>query len=194
MIRPTALLLALLAILAVAPSGRADTLAYVTGGSTIFVWDTTTNTVAPLVNSANGGVLDSLIFDGTGTKIIYSIIGTNNIGIYNMVSQSNAVLNTSAPVGPGAADMTLEPSRTTFLLSNAQAGATIQRINPITGATTTLSTGAQLGNVRPDGLAYDNNGHLFVVLNTSQVAQIDPTTGAILKTISTPNQADGFDV
>jgi DNA-binding beta-propeller fold protein YncE len=183
-VRRLALLLALLALLALTPSGRADVLAYVTGGNTIYVWDTTTNRVTPVTNSVNGGSLDSLILDNNG-NIFYSIIGNSSqIGQYNLNTHSNTLLTSAA--GPGVADMALEPGLTTFLVSNAF-GTTISRVTISTGAVSNLSEG-----LRPDGLAYDNNGHLFAVLGLTEVAQLNPTTGAILKTISTPNQPDGL--
>jgi DNA-binding beta-propeller fold protein YncE len=177
-------LLGLLTLLTVTPDSRAE-FAYVTGGNTIYQWNTTTNTVTPVVTSANQGGLDSLIFDTQG-NIIYSIIGTNSIGIYNSNTHSNRILASGGNFN-GVADMTLEPSGTSFLVSNAFDGS-IDRVDIATGHVTTLYN----GGLRPDGLAYDNSGHLFAVLNLSEVAQIDPVTGAVLKTISTPNQPDGM--
>jgi hypothetical protein len=175
------LLLGLLTVLAVPQASRAETV-FITGSTTIFAWNTTSNTVSPVVSSADGGGLDSLLFDGQG-NLLYSIIGTNRIGKYNLGTGSNTLLATA---GPGVADMALEPGGATFLVSNAF-GTTISRINVSTGAVSNLNVG-----LRPDGLTYDNNGNLFAVLGLNEVAQLNPTTGAIIKTISTPNQPDGL--
>ena len=64
----------------------------------------------------------------------------------------------------------------------------IDSVNLTTHVVTTLYNGGQ----RPDGLAYDNSGHLFAVLSLNEVAQLHPVTGAVLKTISTPNKPDGM--
>jgi hypothetical protein len=178
-------LLGLLTFLAVTPSSHAET-AYVTGGSFIYRWDTATNTVTPVVSSADGGGIDSLIFDGQAENIIYSIIGTSSIGIYNLNTGSNRILARGGNF-TGVADMALEPGGATFLVSNAFDGS-IDRVNIATGAVSTLYN----GGLRPDGVTYDNSGHLFAVLNLNEVAQLDPTTGAVLKTIATPNQPDGL--
>lgn len=37
---------------------------------------------------------------------------------------------------------------------------------------------------RPDGIAYDGSGNLFVVVGRNSVARVDPTTGAILQSIT----------
>jgi hypothetical protein len=76
--------------------------AYITGGNTIYKWDTATNTVAPVVTAVSS--LDSLVFDASGNSLIYSVIGTNQIGMFNLTTLSNSII---ANVGAGAADMTL---------------------------------------------------------------------------------------
>ena len=160
-------------------------IAYISGGTSISAWNTTTNTVSLVTGSANGGSVDSLIFDPAG-DILYSIIGTNSIGKFNLTTHSNTVLSTGGNLN-GPADMALDPSGTTFLVSNAFDGS-IDRINIATGTQTILYN----GGLRPDGLAYDSSGNLFAILNLSEVAQIDPVTGAVLKTIATPNEPDGL--
>jgi WD40 repeat protein len=179
-----ALLLGVLMLLTVAPVTRASNItAYVTGGVTIWAWNINSNTMTSVVNSADGGLVDSLIFDTHG-DIIYSVIGTNNLGLYNLSTHANSII---ASAGPGVADMALDPGGASFLVSNAADGS-IDRVNLTTHAVTTLYNGGQ----RPDGLAYDNSGHLFAVLSLNEVAQLDPVTGAVLKTISTPNEPDGM--
>ena len=162
------------------PLAQAD-LAYVTGGNSIFKWDTSTNTVTPVTTAVSS--LDSLVFDASGNNLIYSVIGTNQIGMFNLTTLTNSII---ANVGAGAADMTLEPGGNSVLVSDAFS-TTISRVNLTTHAVSTFNVGT-----RPDGLTYDNGGHLFAVLGLDEVAELDPTTFAVLKTISTPNAPDGL--
>lgn len=181
--RNIAWLLAAFVLLAADSPVWAGDVVYITGGNIIYEWNTGTNTVSIVTNSADGGGLDSLIFDGNG-DIVYSVIGTNHLGVYSLSTHSNTII---ASAGPGVADMTFDPSGASFLVSNAFDGS-ISRVNLSTHAVTTLYN----GGLRPDGLAYDGSGHLFAVLGLNEVAQLDPVTGAVLKTISTPNQPDGM--
>lgn len=177
------LMLVLAGALAIAPcDADADQLAFITGGTDIWSWDTTTNTVSVLTNT--GTSLDSLVFDPQG-NIIYDSFAGNTVARYNVTTMVTTPV-TGSFVGP--ADMALEPpSGGTVLISNAS-DSSISRVN--------LATSAAIGllpvGARPDGLAYDNAGRLFAVLGLNSVAQIDPTTGATLKSISTPNQPDGM--
>jgi hypothetical protein len=162
-----------LIIALIAPTMARANIAYITGGTSISRWDTTTNTVSVVVNT--GFSLDSLIFN-TSNNIISSRIGVNQLGSFNGSIDSTF---TSVGVGPGVADMALEPGGATLLVGNAF-GTTISRVNATTGAfVTDLNV-----NVRPDGIAYDNSGNLFVVLNRSEVAELNPTTGAVLNSIT----------
>jgi DNA-binding beta-propeller fold protein YncE len=92
------------------------------------------------------------------------------------------------------ADLTADPSGTTFLVSSSGNNG-VYRINIASGMETLLFN----VGMRPDGLAYDSAGELFAVLNESQIAQINPATGAIIKTLALPTpagattpQADGL--
>jgi hypothetical protein len=174
----------LVALPTISSAVRAD-IAYVTGGNTIYTWDTSINAVTPFTTTPLAS-LDSLIFDPQG-NIIYNSFFGNQIGVYNPSTGVHSIL-----VGPGRglvgpADMALDPSGASFLVSNAGDGS-IARVNLTTGAVTPVYT----GGLRPDGLTYDNNGRLFAVLGLREVAQLDATTGAVLKTVSTPNQPDGL--
>jgi len=160
---------------------RAD-IAFITGGTSIWKWDTSTNTVSLVVNT--GFSLDSLIFN-TSNNIISSRISVNQLGIFNGIVDTTFA---SVGLGPGVADMALEPGGATLLVGNAF-GTTVSRVNANTGAViTNLNVG-----LRPDGIAYDNTGNLFVVLNRSEVARVNPTTGAILQTLTlVGGAADGL--
>jgi len=179
------LLPGVLAFLATSPAAHASTIVYATAGPEIYAWNTGTNAISPVFPSATGGYIDSIILDTTG-DLIYTIIGSQSIGKFNFSTLSNTVLASGGNFY-NPADMVLDPSLTTFLVSNAM-GDTIDRVNIATGATTTFYSGA----LETDGLAYDSSGDLFAVLGTDEVAQLNPVTGAIIKTVSTPNQADGM--
>lgn len=174
-----------LIFLAIPRAAHASDIAYISGGTTISAWNTGTNRVSLVTGSADGGRIDSLIFDTSG-NIIYSIFSTSRIGKYNLSTQSNTILASGGNLN-GVLDMALDPGGATFLVSNFGNG-TIDRVNVTTGAKATLYN----GGLTPDGLAYDNAGHLFAVLRMAEIAELDPVTGAVIKTISTPNQPDGM--
>lgn len=183
--RTSRLLFGVLGLLLITSFANADT-AYLTGSAGIYSWDTTSNSVTALPGSPTG--LDSLIFDSTGSNIIFSQISSNAVGTYNLSTHVTTILNPNA--GSGVADMALDPSGTSFLVSDAFS-TTIKRVD--------VTTGAILNNfnegLRPDGLTYDNAGNLFAVLNTNEIAQLDPITGAILKVHAAPGgcgTADGL--
>jgi hypothetical protein len=163
-----------------APAIASGDAVFITGGNSIYRWDTGPNTVTPLVNT--GFALDSLIFDANG-NIISSRIGVNQLGRYNFVTDSTFA---ASGLGPGVADMALEPGGATLLVGNAF-GTTISRVNASTGGfVTDLIVGA-----RPDGIAYDGSGNLFVVLGRTEVAQVNASTGAVIKSLTLLNAAGG---
>jgi sugar lactone lactonase YvrE len=73
----------------------------------------------------------------------------------------------------------MEPGGTTMLIALTTVGK-IARYSFISGTLTTLpkKPGASV-----DGLAYDPAGDLFAVVSHNTVCQLDPATGAILKTL-----------
>jgi hypothetical protein len=144
--RLTVVLLGALTSLVIQSAARAGTIAYVTAVTGIYAWDTGSNSVSYETSAADGGAIDSLILD-TGGEIVYSIISTNSIGKYNPSTHSNTILASGANFAE-VADIALDPSGATFLVSNAS-GDSIDRVNATTGVMTTLYN----GGLRPDGLA-----------------------------------------
>jgi hypothetical protein len=163
-----------------APTIVRANIAFITGGTTIWRWDTTTNTVSSVVNT--GFTLDSLIFN-SNNNIISSRIGVNQLGSFNGVTDSTFA---SVGLGNGVADMALEPGGGTLLVGNAFS-TSISRVNATTGAfVTDLNV-----LVRPDGIAYDNTGSLFAVLGRDELAQLNPVTGAVINHITLLNATGG---
>jgi hypothetical protein len=161
----------------------AGQLLYVTSlpGQQILTADTGTNVVTPVFNTV--GTPDSLLFDTQG-NIIYTNLGAGQVRSFNTTSHVDSVL---ASGFNDPADLALTPDGGSVLVSDFLGGK-IYKINLTTKAVSTLGTYG--GN--PQGTAFDGSGDLFAVLGarsgaaTSFVAQIDPTTGAILK--QSPNE------
>lgn len=119
---------------------------------------------------------DSLIIDSLG-RILYTTGKIGTVSIYDPSTGSNSVIvsGLSAP-----RDLVFDPGQASILVSNFGRGE-IDRVNLLTGTLTPLVT--KLGTV--DGLAYDAQGNLFAVINHhTQIAQVDPNSGAILKRLT----------
>lgn len=176
---------ALISLMAFGTPADAELL-YVTslGGQQILTADTGTNAVTPVFNTV--GTPDSLIFDSTGNNIIYTNLTSGQVREFNRTTHTDTLL---ASGFSDPADLALEPGGSTILVSDFLGGK-IYRIDLTTHAVTTLGTYG--GN--PQGLAYDAAGNLYAVLGTrsgsatSFVAQLNPTTGAILG--QTPGEVD----
>jgi sugar lactone lactonase YvrE len=133
---------------------------------------------------------DSLIVDSQG-RILYTS-GSSSTGT---VSRFDPTSNTNTTIAAGLNsphELIFDPGQTTILVSNYGLGQ-IVRINLASGAVTPLLS--KQGTV--DGLAYDGAGHLFAVVNHHrQIVQVDPTSGAILNTLTVitnpPNGLDGL--
>ena len=119
---------------------------------------------------------DSLIVDSSG-RILYTTQKIGTVSIFDPSTGSNSMI-----VGGLAypRDLIFDPGQASILVSNFGKGE-IDRVNLVTGTLTPLVT--KLGTV--DGLAYGPKGQLFAVINHhTQIAQINPATGAIVKTLT----------
>ena len=142
----------------------------------VFTVNTVTHAVTPVFNA--GVDMDSLFFDPSG-RIVYSALNNGLVGAFNPVTLSNSNLATglNAPI-----DMALEPSLTSFLVSDSSSHLVRISLSG-SGVITSLNVGS-----RPDGIIYDNTGRLFVnvgcgfTCNGSVVEQINPITGAVIQT------------
>lgn len=119
---------------------------------------------------------DSLIVDSSG-RILYTTQKIGTVSIFDPKTGSNSIIVSGLSY---PRDLIFDPGGASILVSNFGKGE-IDRINLLTGTLTPLST--KLGTV--DGLAYGPKGQLFAVINHhTQIANINPKTGAILKTLT----------
>ena len=150
---------------------------YATGESVkeLFSVDMSTGAVTPLASLT--GRPDSLIVDSSG-RILFTTGGS--AGTVSRFDPSTGLVSVVASGLSYPRDLIFDPGQASLLVSNYGLGQ-IVRINLGTGTVTPLIS--KLGTV--DGLAYDPAGHLFaVVYHHKQVIQIDPNSGAILKTLT----------
>jgi streptogramin lyase len=167
-------LLAAVATLSISRTACAE-LVYATSINTgiIYTDDSVTHVVTPVFNT--GAALDSLFFDPSG-RIVYSQLDAGQVKAFNPNTSSNVTLASglTAPI-----DLALEPSQTSFLVSDSTSH--LVRISLAGGVINSLNVGS-----RPDGIIYDASGRLFANISTgfqvndSQVKQINPTTGAVI--------------
>jgi sugar lactone lactonase YvrE len=179
----------LVLLLGATNKARAGQLLYVTSttGKQVLTADTGTNQVSAVFDTV--GNPDSLIFDTHG-NIIYSTVLQGQVRSYNPSTKIDTLLGggLAAP-----ADLALTPGGSSVLVSEANGGK-IFKINLTTGKGSNL--GSYGGN--PQGLAFDTAGHLFAVLGfrsstaASFIAQLDPTTGAILNQSANEISLDGL--
>jgi sugar lactone lactonase YvrE len=167
----------------------AGQLLYVTSltGQQVLTADTGTNAVTPVFNTV--GQPDSLLFDTAG-NIIYTNLGTGQVRRFNPTTPVDTLI---AGGFSNPADLALEPGGGSILMSDFLGGK-IYRINLSTNAVSTL--GNYGGN--PQGLAFDTAGDLFANLGTrsggatSFLAQLNPTTGAIIRQTAGLVSLDGL--
>ena len=176
------LFIALLALVtgATAEATICSTCAYISGGNQILAWDSVSNTLTPLPNIPNiNSEFDSLLFDMNKNLIFDDAASpVSTLYTYDFATNSTSIL---VSTGTRAADMALEPSGTSILLAS-RGDKSIYRINLLTKA---ISLFYRSATGEPNGVLYDNTGKLFAAIeNGTQLAQLDPTTGAVLKSIA----------
>jgi DNA-binding beta-propeller fold protein YncE len=143
--------------------------------------DTTTNTVTTVQSLSFQP--DSLIFSNP-TTIVFTGISNGTLDQLDLTTHTVTQLASGLN---GPRDVTLEPGGNTVLVSDSN-NDRIERVNLTTHAVSLLASG-----FFPDGITYDNAGHLFVVDDRGLVLQLDPTTGATINSIRLPtNNADGI--
>ncbi|MBV8772453.1 MAG: PEP-CTERM sorting domain-containing protein [Deltaproteobacteria bacterium] len=139
--------------------------------------DTTTSAVT-VVLPPQSTLIDSLFFDPTG-RLIFS---EQYAGVVLALDLETDTVTTLASGLPFPADMVLDPTLTSFLVSNVG-------VNNSNNISRVSLTGGLLGSLSiagyPNGIIYDNLGRLFVNVTLSAtdhvVEQIDPITGAVIQ-------------
>jgi hypothetical protein len=121
-----------------------------------------------------GAKLDDLTLNSAG-QLIYSVPSLGTVSLYDPSTGQNTILVSGLKY---ARDLAIEPGGQTMLIGIYSPGA-IVRFNFATGTTTVLAK--KLGTC--DGIAYDPDGNLYAVANHNKIVQVDPATGAILKTL-----------
>jgi streptogramin lyase len=137
-------------------------------GQAIYKCDTVTNTNTLVYSTASAGNPDSLIFDPAG-RIIYSATPNGTIHSYNPIGN----FDTTLAFATNPVDLALDPSGTTFLVSDI-GSPSIKRIPVAGGVSTVLVNGSYNA-----GIAYAN-ANLFAIANHNEVDQLNPVTGAVL--------------
>jgi hypothetical protein len=169
-------------------------------GNMIDTVNTATGTVTPLFTVTNGPP-DDLITDGPGILLYLaqanSVAGAGQVRMYNLNTQADTLVATGLN---RPADLVLDPGGATALVSDSSTGQ-ISRVNLSTGAITLLPTTYPIGTngIGPNGLAYDASGRLFANIGDrnggptgSNVAQINPVTGAVISQTTGLNSVDGL--
>lgn len=156
---------------------RADTV-YGANESTnqIQVIDKTASTVNTVTTDANSP--RGLTFTDAN-NIVYTTAAVATLADYNLQTHKTTVLNPNLGVNAFGGYVVLDPGSGSVTFD---AGANIERYTLSTGKTTTVAA-----NVAGRGLAYDSKGDLFAVLGSGELAQINPQTGAVLKSITVPS-------
>jgi sugar lactone lactonase YvrE len=181
---------------------EADVLyASTSAGNSVVTVNTATGSVTPLFTVTNPPP-DRILFLSPST-LLYLAQGDNNVAGSGQLRSHNLVTNADTLVAGNLsrpADLALDPGGATALVSESSIG-TIARVNLSTGVVTPLATTYPIpsGGIGPNGLTYDAVGRLFANIGDrlsgptgSNVAQIDPVTGAIIHQTTGLNSVDGL--
>jgi sugar lactone lactonase YvrE len=155
----------------------ADTIVYATSYYNSQIWAANITTQTSMLIDTTPNRPDSLIFDANG-NIVYGLLDIGELWRFDGTTNTKLVVGLGHP-----ADLTLEPSKASVLIADYTPGAArILRYVFGQGSATKLAPPPGQGNFgRVDGLAYDNNGRLFAVINENAVYQIDPGDGHTIK-------------
>jgi sugar lactone lactonase YvrE len=121
------------------------------------------------------GKPDSVLLNAQG-QLIYTMSPQGTVALFDPVAGTNTILLSGLK---SPRDLLFDPGSTTSMLISEYSIGTILRYNFVSGTSTVLAK--KLGSV--DGLAYDPQGDLFAIANHNTIVQLDPNTGAILKTL-----------
>jgi WD40 repeat protein len=164
------------------------------GNATVELWNINTGVLSTIYTIGVGKEYnpDDLIINSQG-QLIYSVPNAGTVSMYYPATGENTVLATGIS---GARDLIIEPSGQTMLISQ-YSPAQLWRYNFSTKTTTLFVSKKSVKLGTCDGVAYDNYGNLYVVADHNTIVQVNPTTGAIIATLtieahSGVNGADGL--
>jgi sugar lactone lactonase YvrE len=118
---------------------------------------------------------DDLTLDPSG-NLIYTEPGPGTVSSFNPTTGVNTILASGLPF---ARDLEIEPGGQTMLIAVYSPGS-IYRYNFSTGTVVPLAKKL----ITCDGIAYDGYGNLYAVANHNTIVQINPTTGAVMNTLT----------
>jgi hypothetical protein len=138
---------------------------------------------------AIGGEQDDLILNSAG-QLIYTVPSTGTVNLFNPTTGVNSVLATGVKY---VRDLCIEPGGESMLVAIYSPGK-IMRYNFASGTYVLLAQ--KLGGA-VDGIAYDAYNNLYAVVGHNTIKQLNPTTGAVLNTLTLEphvgvNGADGL--
>jgi sugar lactone lactonase YvrE len=149
--------------------------------------DTSTNAITTLGNV--GGFPSGLIMDPAGRLIWTDLLG-GTVNAFDTTTKMNTVL-ASGLGSPGGGfflqDLALEPGKTSVLASDT-GGGNIFRVPLSGGAGVLVASGLSA----PRGIAYDAAGNLFVGDQNGNINQLNPLTGAVIKSKNVASLIDGM--
>jgi len=167
------------------PSARADKIFYYTNlKGAIQKVDVTTGTNVAVLSGLSGP--DSLIFSDPNT-LVFTEVSTGQLQSAPVSGGPVTTLISSGLIAPQ--DLALDPSGATVLVSDT-GNRRIRRESLSGGSPTTLATFSF--GLGPTGVTYDASRHLFVVKG-STIEQLNPTTGAVVKSLGLPVPPTGGD-
>jgi hypothetical protein len=146
----------------------------------ILTVDTVTHTAVVKFTSTTT-YIDSLVFEPNG-DLLYSTLTDGTVHQVNLSTQVDTVIATGFT---DAADIMLDPSGTTFLLSD-RSGDKVDRVTISNGNVATFLNPA----TSVQGLVYDGS-RLFAVVG-KKIEELNPSTGAVLHSSPTLNAPDGL--
>jgi YVTN family beta-propeller protein len=162
-------------VIALAPAAASTVYATNVSSSELQAIDTSTNLVT--WSFGTPGTPEGLTFDGRN-QILYTTAFAGQLAMYNIATHTNSILSTFGTNQRGAY-VAMDPSGTSALFGVTGVG--IERINLTSNAVSPLVNFAD-----PRGMTYDNAGHLFAILGSGQLSQINPATGTIMNSIALP--------
>ncbi len=174
-----------------------DEIVYATDNvnSDFYQYDVTTNTLTVFGNPT--GHMDSLAFTPDGNLVYTQQNNTAGLTEYNLVTG----VSTTLVAGQGTGDLVLSPDGTTVFFNGTASNGHDELLSYNLSTSTLSVVKVWASGTYLNGLAFDNStGHLFAAYSTNggyyssstgELAQINPTTGAVIATSAALGEVDG---